>query len=117
MTDEKKDLIDGFEKIEELEEMEEEQIIVVSDEEGNELYYREELVFPVGDDTYAILVGIDIEACDHEDCDCHDGEDEENIIIAKVEFDESGEPAYVSPSDEEFEKVRAAYEAMFSEEE
>ena len=44
---------------------------------------------------------------DHE----HD-EEEENVIIARIDFDENGEPVYLGPTDEEFEAVKAEYEKI-----
>ena len=42
-----------------------EQIVVMSDDEGNEFYYREEMVIPLGDKNFALLVAID-------ECGCED---------------------------------------------
>ena len=39
-----------------------EDIVVMTDAEGNETYYFEEMVFPVGKDTFAVLVKLDPEA-------------------------------------------------------
>ena len=33
-------------------------VVVMTDEEGNEYYYEEEMIIPVGDDKYALLIGI-----------------------------------------------------------
>lgn len=124
----------------------EEQVVVITDEDGCESYYREELILPVDNKNFAVLVGFDPEeagdeadAADEVDeaddeaaetetcsCGCHhhhaDDEDDENyeddnIIIARIDTDENGEEVYVGPTDEEFTKVRAAYEALFTEEE
>jgi acetone carboxylase gamma subunit len=106
-----------FEK-DDMEEFEEEPIVVMTDEEGNEFYYREEVIIPVGDKRFAILVPINID----EDCSCGDAscgceEDEEtDVYIARIDVDESGEEIYVDPSDEEFEEVRQAYEELVDEE-
>lgn len=108
-------------KDEEIEVMNEEEIdniVVITDKEGNESYFAEEMVIPVGDKNFAILVGIDVDGCcEDEECCCHDHEDgeeddDENVIIARMEFDEDGEPVYVAPTDEEFEQVKAAYEQI-----
>ncbi len=40
-------------------------IVEMTDEEGNSYYYREEMIIPVGDDKFALLIGI------------HDEEEEE----------------------------------------
>ncbi|VBB06021.1 Hypothetical protein LUCI_1232 [Lucifera butyrica] len=110
--------MDDFEK-EDMEEFDDEPVVVMTDEEGNEYYYREDMVIPIGEKRYAILVPIDIE----EDCDCGDEacdcgcEDEIDVYIARVDTDENGEEIYVDPTDEEFEQVRQAYEELMDEEE
>jgi uncharacterized protein YrzB (UPF0473 family) len=101
-----------------LEELDEELVVVMTDEEGNEYYYREEMIVPVGDKEYAILIPIEEE----EDCECHDAgcgcsEDEVDVYIARIDTDENGEEIYVDPTDEEFEEVRKAYEELMVEEE
>lgn len=105
-----------FEK-EDLEEMEDELVVVMTDEEGNEYYYREEMIVPVGDKQYAILIPIDAD----DDCECDAGcgcsEDEVDVYIARIDTDENGEEIYVDPTDEEFEEVRKAYEELMVEEE
>lgn len=92
-------------------------VVVITDEEGNESYFVEEMVIPVGDKNFAILVGINADECGCEDegCHCHEHEaeeEEENVIIARIEFDENGEPVYLGPTDEEFEAVKAEYEKI-----
>ena len=85
-------------------------IVVLTDDEGNESYFIEEMVLPVGDKQFAILVGINADCCEDEECHCHDHEEDEdeNVIIARIEFNEEGEPEYVAPTDEEFEAVKVA---------
>lgn len=106
--------MDQTENKENMEAMEEEQIVVITDDEGNELYFREEMVVPVGKKKFAILAQINLEdcECEDEDCHCHEHEEdeEENVIIARIEFDENGEEVYLAPTDEEFDEVKAAYE-------
>ncbi|MCD8199245.1 MAG: DUF1292 domain-containing protein [Phascolarctobacterium sp.] len=86
-------------------------IVVISDEEGNESYFFEEMVIPVGNKNYAILSCID-----NESCDCVDGEcDEDSVVIARLEFDENGEPVYLDPTDKEFEEVKETYGKLFNE--
>lgn len=103
---------------EDLDEMEEDLIVVMTDEEGNEYYYREEMIIPVDEKRYAILVPIEI---DEEGCECGDSEcgcdDEIDVFIARIDADENGEEVYVDPTDEEFEQVRQAYEELMNEEE
>ena len=94
-------------------------VVEMTDEDGNSYFYTEEMIIPVGDDTYALLVEIH----DHDDCDCehehkHDHEgcdcgcDDGDVIIAKIVKDENGEDIYIEPTDEEFELVQKAYEEM-----
>ncbi len=86
-----------------------EDIVVMTDAEGNETYYFEEMVFPVGKDTFAVLVKLDPEAEEEAD------EEDEEVVIAKVIFDEEGEACYVDPSEEEFGAALAAYEELMGE--
>lgn len=53
--------MDQTENKENMEAMEEEQIVVITDDEGNELYFREEMVVPVGKKNFAILAQINLE--------------------------------------------------------
>jgi len=107
-----------FEK-DNLTEIDEEPVVVMTDEDGNEFYYREEMIIPVGDKRFAVLVPIDIEA----ECDCgHDHEDEcdyedVDVYIARIDIDENGEEIYVDPTDEEFEEAVKAYDELMAEEE
>ena len=102
------------------EQMEDDEIIVVmTDDEGNEYYYVQELILQVDGDKYALLVPTCAED-EEEHCHCHehgDDDDEDAAFFAKMVLDESGEEAYVEPTDEEFEAVLAAYEALMDEEE
>ena len=99
-------------------------VVELTDSEGNTYYYTEELVIPVGEDRFAILVGIPDEGeehncscghhhCEDEDCDCGD----EDVIIAKIVLNADGEEEYIEPTDEEFEAVQAAYEQLMDESE
>lgn len=89
-------------------------LVVMTDEEGNEYYYREELIIPVGDDRFALLVGVS--ECEHEheedECGC---EDDEDVVIAKIVTNEDGEEEYVEPTDDEFDAVQKAYDKLFEE--
>lgn len=100
-------------------------VVEMTDEDGNSYFYSEQMIIPVGDDDFALLVEIkdhDHEHCDHEHehegcgcgCDCEEGD----VIIAKIVTDpETGEDVYVEPTDEEFEAVQKAYEEMISDDE
>ena len=102
------------------EQMEDDEIVVVmTDDEGNEYYYTQELILEVLGDKYALLVPTCADE-GGEDCHCHDcedDEDEDSAFFAKMVLDESGEEAYIEPTDEEFEAVMEAYEALMDEEE
>ena len=102
------------------EQMEDDEVIVVmTDDEGNEYYYAQELILQVDGDKYALLVPTCADD-EEEDCHCHEHEheddDEDAAFFAKIVLDESGEEEYITPTDEEFEAVVAAYEALMEEE-
>ena len=93
-----------------------EQIVVVTDENGHEAYYREEMIIPLGKKNFALLVGI--QECDCEDENCEhqaDEDDEEDVFIARIDFDKNGEPVYLDPTDEEFAEVKEAYDKLMDE--
>ena len=69
-----------------LETEDQEELVIITDEAGNETYYREEMVIPV-----------------------------DTVLIARMEFDADGEPIYLDPTDEEFEEARKAYDAIMDE--
>ena len=96
---------------------EEDIVVEMTDDEGNVFYYSEEMIIPVGDENFALLVAIPDEEEEHfhdEDCDCGCCDDE--VIIAKIITDENGEEIYVEPTDEEFERVSKAYDELMGEE-
>ncbi|WP_315374955.1 DUF1292 domain-containing protein, partial [uncultured Selenomonas sp.] len=81
-------------------------IVEMTDEEGNSYYYREEMIIPVGDDKFALLIGIHDEEEEEEhahSCGCGCGEHDEDVLIAKVIMGDDGEEEYVEPTDEEFD--------------
>ena len=91
-------------------------IVEMTDEEGNSYYYREEMIIPVGDDKFALLIGIHDEEEEHaHSCGC--GEHDEDVLIAKVVMGEDGEEEYIEPTDEEFDAVQRAYDALMDDEE
>ena len=105
MTDKEKEVLDD-----------EEMVVVMTDEDGNEFYYREEMIIPVSDEKYALLVGIHDGEEEGEACGCGCGcDDDEDVLIAKIVKNEQGEEEYVDPTDEESEKVQAAYDAIMDE--
>lgn len=90
-------------------------VVIMTDEEGNEYKYLEEMIIPVGDEKFALLVGIH-EDEEHEDYHCDCGcEEEEDVIIAKIVLNEDGEEEYIEPTDEEFEAVQEAYNTLVDE--
>ena len=93
-------------------------VVVMTDDQGNEYYYEEEMIIPVGEEKYALLVGIHNDEDGHDHCGCGCGcEDDEDVIIAKIVIGEDGEEEYVEPTDEEFEAVQKAYDALVEESE
>lgn len=93
-------------------------IIEITDEEGNCYEYREEMIISVGDDKFALLIGIHDEDEEHRhSCGCDCCEHDEDVLIAKIVVGEDGEEAYVDPTDEEFDAVQRAYDELMDEEE
>ncbi|SFT33974.1 Protein of unknown function [Selenomonas sp. GACV-9] len=89
-------------------------VVVMTDDQGNEYYYEEEMIIPVGDQKYALLVGLHNDEHEHGcGCGCEDGD--EDVLIAKIVVDENGEEEYIEPTDEEFEEVQKAYNALVDE--
>ena len=91
-----------------LETEDQEAVVVITDEKGNETYYLEEMVIPMDSKNFALLTQIP-------ENDDTDPDDEDNVIIARVDFDENGDPVDLDPTDEEFEAVRKAYEEIMDE--
>ena len=90
-------------------------LIEITDDEGNVFYYVEEMIIPVDDENFALLVSVkDDEHVHDDDCDCGCDDD---VIIAKIIINANGEEEFVEPTDEEFEKVQEAYEKLLDEEE
>ena len=96
-------------------------IVEMTDAEGNVYYYAEEMIIPVGEDNFAILVGVPDEEGEEHHCHCGEcGDDcdcDEDVIIAKIVVNEDGEEEYIEPTDEEFEAVQKAYEELMYESE
>ena len=86
-------------------------VVEMTDEDGNVYYYVEEMIIPVGDERFALLVSVEPTECECDDDDCDCGEDFDSII-AKIIVDENGEDLYVEPTDEEFEAVEKAYNKL-----
>ena len=87
-------------------------VVEMTDDDGNSYFYTEQMIIPVGDDDFAILVEVtehDHEHCEHhhehhhehehEGCECGCGCEEGDVIIAKIVTDpETGEEADVRKS-------------------
>lgn len=87
-------------------------VVEMTDEEGNVFYYSEEMIIPVDGENFALLVEIKNDEHEH-GCDC--GCEDDDVIIAKIVVNADGEEEYIEPTDEEFEKVQAAYEKLLDE--
>lgn len=83
-------------------------IVVITNEEGEERYYREEMIIPIGDDRFAVLVALSASS-EEELADAEEGDE---ATIAKIIVDEDGEDIYTDPTDEEFDEVRRVYELL-----
>jgi hypothetical protein len=90
-------------------------LIEMTDEDGNVFYYVEEMIIPVGEENFALLVEVKEDHEHGEGCDC--GCEDDDVIIAKIVLNEDGQEEYIEPTDEEFERVQAAYEKLLDEEE
>lgn len=87
-------------------------IVVMTNEDGDELYYREEMIIPMGEDRFAVLVALNVSSEE----DLENAEEGDEATIAKIVTDEDGEDIYTDPTDEEFDAVRRAYELLEDEE-
>lgn len=93
-------------------EIEDEDVVVcMTDEDGNEIYYVEEMLLEVEGGKFALLTELPAEEGHPAGCTCG-CEEEDAVIIAKVVPGEDGEDTYIEPTDEEFEKVQETYEAI-----
>lgn len=100
--------------MEEHEELHDEDVIVVmTNEDGDERYYREEMIIPIGEDRFAVLIALTATSED----DIESAEEGDEATIAKIVTDDDGEDIYTDPTDEEFDAVRRAYELLEEEEE
>ena len=100
------------------EELQEELQVCLTDEEGNEYLFWEEMIIPVGDVNYALLLEAHDDEHESGHCDCGCGCEEEEVIIAKVVKGADGEDEYdTNLTDEEFEAVQKAYDALVEESE
>lgn len=87
-------------------------IVVMTNEDGDECYYREEMIIPIGEERFAVLIALT--ASSEEELESAEEGDE--ATIAKI-VTEDGEDIYTDPTDEEFDAVRRTYELLAEEEE
>lgn len=92
--------------------MDDDFLVEMTDEDGNVFYYVEEMIIPVDGVNFALLVEVKDE---HHGADCDCGCDDDDVIIAKIVTGADGQEEYVEPTDEEFDKVQAAYEKILDE--
>lgn len=76
-------------------------IVTMTDPDGNETEFAEDVIIPYAGKQFAALVCIP---------QSEEDEEEPEIILARMETDETGEIAYVPPTDEEFDAVSEIYE-------
>lgn len=87
--------------------LEEVELVTLTDEEGHEEYYMEDLTIEYDGKTFAVLIPYM-----EEDGEIADGaEVDVDAIIAKIE-EEDGEVVYVAPTDDEFDAVSKIYNEM-----
>lgn len=95
--------------------MGDEQLLVLTDEEGKEHHTVVVDQFSVGEKDYVVLLPINPEGCD-DDCECSFCTGEEEAFLLKVITNEQGEEEYVEPTEEEFAEAEAAYAELQDEE-
>ena len=88
-------------------------IVVMTNEDGDERYYLEEMIMNLGEDRFAVLIALT--ATSEEELE--HAEEGDEATISKIITDENGEDIYTDPTDEEFDAVRRAYELLEEEEE
>ena len=83
------------------------------DEEGNTQYFTEDLIINYNDQQFAVLVHVEPED------ECHEGQDEPYMILARLETNEEGIEEYVplDEDDDDFDAVVDIYENMGDDEE
>ncbi len=81
----------------------EEPIIITVTGPDEEKEYVQDIVIPFAGKEFAVLVEIPQSEEDQEDPE---------IILARIDMDESGEAEYVPPTDEEYDAVAAIYNEM-----
>lgn len=77
--------------------------VVITSPEGIESEYAQDTVIPFAGKQFAVLVEV---------LDEKDGDKEPDILLARIDIGENGEPEYVPPTDEEYDAVADIYNAM-----
>ncbi len=78
-------------------------IVTITGPDGKEQDFAEDVVIPFAGKQFAVLVAIPETEEDMEDPE---------IILARIDTDEDGEPVYVPPTDEEYDAVAEIYDNM-----
>jgi len=95
----------------------EDEVIVLTDEDGREEQFILLDMIEVDGVTYAVLKPLDEGTFDEESEESEFDDDVEEVFVYRVEIDEAGEQQYVEiEDDEEFEKVAEAWESLQEEE-
>ena len=79
-------------------------MVTVTGPDGSEADYVQDTVIPWEGRQFAVLIAVPASASE--------AEEEPDVILARIDADENGEPAYLPPTDEEYDAVAAAYEDM-----
>lgn len=77
-------------------------MVTVTGPDGSEADYVQDTVIPWEGRQFAVLIAVPASA----------SEEEPDVILARIDADENGEPAYLPPTDEEYDAVAAVYENM-----
>ncbi len=96
---------------------EQDEVVVMTDDQGQEHLFRLDLAFPVETKTYAVLVPLDPETGEDAASGPEDDGEEGEAFIVQMEFDEEGEESFLIPEEEEFQEALQAYEKLFAGEE
>lgn len=84
--------------------MKEEPIVVtITAPDGSEQDFSQDVVIPYQGKQFAVLVSIP---------ESEEDTKEPEIILARIDTDDNGEPEYVPPTDEEYDAVEAIYNEM-----
>ncbi len=84
--------------------MKEEPIVVtITAPDGSEQDFAQDVVIPYQGKQFAVLVSIP---------ELEEDTKKPEIILARIDMDDNGEPEYVPPTDEEYDAVEAIYNEM-----